>query len=207
MTTSTSRLPQNRSRTSTQATSVPITALTTATTAELPTVRISATRASRLVNALASPLQPAPLALATTAASGSSTSRLSQMTASAETGAPRPAPRRRPAGTLAVLRRRPGEARRWWARGHPPLSILVTIPFVLSKYFALTAVQPPRSAIVVELLRRSGTGCVGSFAPLTVPTFTPATTGRNPALREHRLPGRALDVGQERGRRRRRRRS
>ena len=72
--------PRGRSRTSTQATSVPIAPLTSATARESPIVSLSASAVTDDVIADQKSSQPEPKALPTTAASGSRTSRLSQMT-------------------------------------------------------------------------------------------------------------------------------
>src|SRR5439155_10554504 len=84
--TSSTRLLGNWSRTNTQATTVPITALMAPTANELKTVSRIADSDWWSVTAFQKPDQPPPVPLTTTAASGSRTSRLSQRTAT-----PRPA--------------------------------------------------------------------------------------------------------------------
>ena len=69
-------LPRNSSRTSTQAISVPVTALIAATTAEAISVSFSAATACSFVTAVQNASQPVLERLATTAASGISTIRL-----------------------------------------------------------------------------------------------------------------------------------
>ena len=101
MTASTARLPGNASRTSTQAMSVPITALITPTASALSTVSRIAATAAGLLTASQNPDQPPPNPFTTTAASGNSTSRLSQSTAT-----PNPVPDRAPSRT------RPGATER-----------------------------------------------------------------------------------------------
>ena len=71
------RLPGNSSRTSTQAISVPITALTSATTTEISTVTFSAASALGAVTASHQPARPSSNDLTVRAASGSSTMTLS----------------------------------------------------------------------------------------------------------------------------------
>src|SRR3954468_20590560 len=66
------------SRTSTHAIAVPMTALMAATSSEATTVSSSALTAWRLDTACQKPLQPSSVDFATTAASGTSTIRLSQ---------------------------------------------------------------------------------------------------------------------------------
>ncbi len=73
---STTRLPTKRSRTITQAMSVPMTALTAATMSDATTVSSRADRASGVVTAVQNPDQPWPMPRHTTAASGMTTSRL-----------------------------------------------------------------------------------------------------------------------------------
>src|SRR6185312_9648874 len=69
-----------------------------------------------------------------------------------------------------------------FGRGHPALpAIWVTMPVFLSKYFLLTWLQPPSSAIVASLAT-VGYGCAGSLAPSTSPGSTPCTAGRKPLL-------------------------
>jgi hypothetical protein len=82
--TSTNRMPGKRSRTSTQAIAVPMTALTAVTPSELSSVNRMAASDSGRLSADQKPDHPAPVAFATIAASGSSTSTLSQVTAKAE---------------------------------------------------------------------------------------------------------------------------
>ena len=81
MMSSTSRLPGKVSRTRTKATSVPITALTAQTSSELAIVNRSADDAPGPVIESQNPLHPFSVDATTTAASGSSTSRLIQSTA------------------------------------------------------------------------------------------------------------------------------
>ncbi len=73
---STTRLPTKRSRTMTQAMSVPMTALMPATMSDATTVSSRAARASGVVTASQKPDQPWPRPRQTTAASGMTTSRL-----------------------------------------------------------------------------------------------------------------------------------
>src|SRR5207253_2529654 len=89
---------------------------------------------------------------------------------------------RAPPPATAAARGGGGDQRGQLGRGHPTLpAISVTIPDSLSKYFLLTSVQPPRSAIVVSLAT-VGYGFDGSFAPSTVPGSTPCSAGRKPLL-------------------------
>src|SRR6476469_9664501 len=87
--------PRGRSRTSTHATSVPITALTSAAAIERPMVSCRASIVVESVIAAQKLPQPEPNALPTTAASGISTSRLSQMTMTPR-DVPEAAPNRKP---------------------------------------------------------------------------------------------------------------
>src|SRR5581483_12112349 len=73
MTALTSDLPRNRSRTSTQAISVPKTALTSATTAAITSVSFSAATPSALETAAQKPEAPSSLDAQTSAAIGSAT--------------------------------------------------------------------------------------------------------------------------------------
>ena len=116
MTTSRMRLPQNRSRTSTQAITVPITMFTSVTRNACTTVSWTAERVCGFVIASMKPLRPPDRAVVTTRASGISTRRLNHSTAT-----PRPRlegperdrvpPDRRlradPAGTVVVVMMRP----------------------------------------------------------------------------------------------------
>src|SRR3954468_11400084 len=82
--------PRKRSRTSTQATSVPATALIAATAIESVSVRRSADTAWRPDTAVQKPSRPASVERATTAASGISTMTLSQTVATPSDSAPDP---------------------------------------------------------------------------------------------------------------------
>jgi hypothetical protein len=102
--TSRNRTPRKRSRTSIQAIAVPITALTAVTPSELSSVNRMAASDSGRLSADQKPDHPAPVAFATIAASGNSTSTLSHVTArpsptdaAPDSGAPASArdPRRR----------------------------------------------------------------------------------------------------------------
>src|SRR3954453_3543436 len=92
-------LPRKRSRTRTQAMSVPATALIAATTSDAPSVSSSAARAGRLVAACQKAARPPSSERTTTAASGGRTMRLSQTVAT-----PRPRP---PADAPGSVRERP----------------------------------------------------------------------------------------------------
>src|SRR4051812_25771717 len=93
MITSITRWPGNRSRTSTQAMSVPTAAFTTVTSSEAPTVRRIVDSASALVMSSQKVPTPSWNELTTIAAIGSSTMRLSHST---PTPSPRPAAGVRP---------------------------------------------------------------------------------------------------------------
>src|SRR5689334_19636036 len=102
MTRSSSRRPQNRSRTSTQASAVPITTLTAVTASASSTVSVIAAPVWELVTTDQNPDQPPEAAATTTAASGIRTSRLNQII-EAPSANPDPAARR--PGTRARRRR------------------------------------------------------------------------------------------------------
>src|SRR5215218_8442131 len=89
-------LPQNLSRTKTQAMSVPITTLISATSAEAPTVSVRADQESGVVTAAQKPDGPPSADCQATAASGNSTIRLTYSTA-------KPSPR--PVLARGLLRR------------------------------------------------------------------------------------------------------
>ena len=142
------------------------------------------------------PLHPFSVEVTTTAASGSSTSRLIQSTA-----APSPTPASGPNRNVepdSTARRRPPRPPGRDGRGgqlgraHPALpAISVTIPVFLSKYFLLTSLQPPSSEIVVSLAT-VGYGFDGSLAPSTVPGSTPCRAGRKPLLAKIFWPASSL---------------
>ena len=100
MSTSRARLPKKRSRTSTQAISVPMTMLTSVTRNAVPTVSRMAAAVCALVTASQKCAHPPSHAVTTTAASGISTSRLNHSIAT-----PRPRPETR-------VSRRPSRAAR-----------------------------------------------------------------------------------------------
>src|SRR5690242_4474172 len=87
MTTSRTALPGNRSRTSTQAMTVPMTTLSRVTSTDCTTVSSTADRVWGLVMVSQKPANPSEKAVVTTRPSGISTSRLNQSTAT-----PRPSP-------------------------------------------------------------------------------------------------------------------
>src|SRR6187200_243865 len=99
-------LPRKRSRTSTHATSVPVTALIAATASEHPSVSLSAATAWRLVTADQNASSPPSVERASSAASGTRTMTLSQSVASPNPSAPGPpttaprSPRRRTAAPV-----------------------------------------------------------------------------------------------------------
>src|SRR3954466_8092090 len=102
------RLPGNSSRTSTQATTVPKTALIAATTSAVSSVSSSALTDWRLETVSQKCAIPPSVDFATTAASGRSTIRLSQTVATPRPRAPGPpaadpAPRRGSEAVRAVL--------------------------------------------------------------------------------------------------------
>ena len=109
----TKRLPGNSSRTSTHATSVPATTLTSATISEIPTVSTSAARAAGAEIASHRPATPLSSERVATAASGSRTMTLSHSVATPSPSGPTPPtaagrrpppPRRMPApGKCAAL--------------------------------------------------------------------------------------------------------
>src|SRR6185295_19886613 len=116
MTTSSTRLPQNRSRTSTQAMTVPITMLSRVTSTDCTTVSSTADRVWGLVMVSQKPASPSERAVVTTRPSGISTSRLNHSTATPRPSAVGPEsepvpPARRlrvvRAGTVEVVMSRP----------------------------------------------------------------------------------------------------
>src|SRR5687768_12720329 len=145
MTTSITRWPGNRSRTSTQAISVPTTAFTTVTSSDAPTVSRIVDSASVLVTLAQNVPAPSENESTTIAEIGSSTIRLSQST---PTPRPRPAPGVSPPldaprahRDLAV-----GAGDGLWSvavTGYPSARSLATRPFSLSKNSSFTTDQPP----------------------------------------------------------------
>ena len=114
---SSSALPGNRSRTSTQAMIVPITMLTAVTTSELTTVSLRALAVCSFCSASRKVPQPFSPAVATTAQSGISTRRLNQIIMM---------PRPRPAPLVRLCR----EADRRTRVGRPPATLAVAVDMV-----------------------------------------------------------------------------
>jgi hypothetical protein len=129
-------LPRKRSRTSTQAISVPLTTLMAAVASETSSVKRNAATAWRLVTT--SKNEPS-IARTATAASGSSTMTLSHSVATPSRQGARPVGRA-PQGE--------GEGAHFAVETPASSSILATEPFSGSNISSLTFFQPPRSSIV-----------------------------------------------------------
>src|SRR5215213_9561861 len=161
--------PGNESRTSTQASTVPMTVLTTVTRAAATSVRVSADRASGAVTDAQKPEAPFSAELYTTAASGIRTSRLRYITAvpSPSAGARASlgdAAARRAAGCWsgpvgsaatsaaagvnAVGSVRGVDTSYFFTDTPSSRSTSTSAPFCGSKNFVVTASQPPRSVMV-----------------------------------------------------------
>ena len=150
-------LPGNWSRTSTQATSVPMTALTTATASASSTVSRRAAQRLGVGDRRGEVVPARPEGLAE-----HGRQRQQHDQAEPEDRDPRPSARAAAPQSLLV-----GDARRIATGGASaslPLSICGDDAVVGSKNLAFTAVQPPRSVIVVSFAG-SGTGCSDRWRP------------------------------------------
>ena len=165
-------LPQNRSRTSTQAMAVPMTTLSAVTWADWSTVSLTAARVWGLVRVSTKLCQPPA------AAGGQDGRQRDEDEQARTTPAPRPGPARwaRRAWWPARRGRRraappPQEVDRgWWSSPVAPVSawILVTMPASSSKN--LSSASRPATEVLADgeqRLRASGTGRPGRWRPST----------------------------------------
>ena len=168
MRTSSSRLPQNRSRTSTQAISVPITTLTPVTRSDWPTVSLIAAQVWGFLSVSTYPCHPSLPAV-----DHDGGQRDQDEQAEPDHGDPEPeggAPGQGGTDTRPAAPDRPGVLSedgggQCQLPTLRPEMILVMIPVLSSKNSALAFSQPPKSLSIVYWVLTAGTGCSGRWHP------------------------------------------
>ena len=203
MTISSTREPRNGSRTSTQATSVPMTALTTATASDSASVSRSAAAASRVGDRRPEVRPAAAERLADHRGERQQDEQAEPEDDHAEARARTPGRSGRPAAGAAPRTAAPARCRRRRRGGPVELagsrrtrSILVTMPVLSPKNLSLTAFQPPSCAIVTSFfgVRERVARVVGA---LDRRDFVPASDRAEALAGEDLLALLALDEGQE----------